>query len=314
MRTIDIRLLQAAVTLADELSFSRAAERLGITQPALTKQVQELEERLAVVLFERNNQGVALTEPCRIFIEEAKLALLHLDRAIHLTKTSSKGVETVLNLGTSPDIDPYLISTVLSVRLPLFPRLSVHASSNFSKELSRQVLSGEIDVAVITKGVKSGRLSFLELSKYPLYALVRDQRPWTTQQSIAMGDLQNRAWIMFGRHVHPALYDEVLRRADALGIQPSEIHQVTTAEEAAHLVAQLDGVALLTRNGAWRVSRDGLTLRPLAESEIWVKTTIITRADDRTRLTSEYVRATMRKLQQGDASVQQTLPLQGLAM
>jgi DNA-binding transcriptional LysR family regulator len=309
MRHIDIRLLQAAATVADELSFSRAAERLGITQPALTKQIQELEERLGVVLFERNNQGVALTEPCRIFVEEAKLALLHLDRAIHLTKASSKGAEAVLNLGTSPDIDPYLISTVLSVRLPLYPKLSVHASSNFSKELTRQVLSGELDVAVITEGVRTGRLNFVEISKYPLYALVRDQAPWTGQRSIALADLRDKAWIVFGRHVHPALYDEVLRRAHSLNIQPSEIHQVTTAEEAAHLVAQLDGVALLIRNGAWRVARDGLTLRPLAESDIRVKTAIITRADDRTRLTSEYVRASMRKLQQGGALVQQTLPL-----
>jgi DNA-binding transcriptional LysR family regulator len=309
MRHIDFRLVQAGVTVADELSFSRSASRLGVTQPALTKQIQELEERLGVVLFERNNQGVLLTEPCRIFVEEAKLSLLHLDRAIHLTKASSKGAEAVLNLGTSPDIDPYLISTVLSIRLPLFPRLSVHASSNFSKELARQVLSGELDVAIITEAGRTSRLNFLELSKYPLYLVVRDEAPWNRQRSIALADIREKTWIIFGRHVHPALYDEVLKRAHLLNMQPSEMHQVTTAEEAAHLVSQLDGVALLTRNGAWRVARDGLTLRPLAESEISVKTSIITRADDRTRLTSEYVRATMRKLQHSETLLQHVLPL-----
>jgi hypothetical protein len=147
MSGVDIRLLQAAIAVAEELSFSRAAARLHITQPALSKQIHDLESHLGVPLFERDNQGVELTDACRALIEEARLSVLHLERAIHKARSISEGAEAVLHTGTSPSIDPYLLSMLLSVRLPLYPKLRIYRSSNFSPELSRQVMTGELEIA-----------------------------------------------------------------------------------------------------------------------------------------------------------------------
>ena len=83
MNGIEIRLLQAAIAVAEELSFSRAAARIHITQPALSKQIHDLESHLGVPLFNRDNQRVELTDACRAFIEQARLSVLHLERAIH---------------------------------------------------------------------------------------------------------------------------------------------------------------------------------------------------------------------------------------
>ena len=105
------------------------------------------------------------------------------------------------------------------------------------------------------------------------------------------------------------MHDSVLSRAEELGIAPREIQYFTTAEEAAYLVAKHEGIAFLNRTSAWRVARNGLTMRPIDEPGIVVKTTLITRSDDRTRLTSEYVRSAMRKLQRKSDSNQRTLPL-----
>jgi DNA-binding MarR family transcriptional regulator len=76
----EIRLLQAAITLAEELNFSRAAERLHISQPTLSKQIVELESQLGFRLFERNHQIVDLTDAGRAFVEEAREAVLHVER------------------------------------------------------------------------------------------------------------------------------------------------------------------------------------------------------------------------------------------
>ena len=162
MSQIDFRLLQSAIVLADELNFSRAASRLHLTQPGLTKQIQDLESQLGVILFVRSSQGVELTEPGRVFIEHAKLAVFHLERAVHLTRASAKGAEVVVNFGSSPYIDPYIVSTILSVRLPLFPTMRVHAHSHFSQELTRQVSSEELDMAIIATGEEDARLNFSE--------------------------------------------------------------------------------------------------------------------------------------------------------
>ena len=309
MSQIDLRLLQAAIVLADELNFSRAASRLHLTQPGLTKQIQELESELGVILFERSSQRVELTEPCRIFIEHAKLAVFHLERAVHLTRASAKGVEVVINFGSSPYIDPYIVSTMLSVRLSLFPTMRVHAHSHFSQELMRQVSSGELDIAIIAAGEENSRLNFLELESHPLFALMQAQDAATRKRVTPLGDLDDRVWVLFGKYVHPTMHDSLLSRAEELGIAPREIQYFTTAEEAAYLVAKHEGIAFLNRTSAWRVARNGLTMRPLDEPGIAVRTTLITRSDDRTRLTGEYVRSAMRKLQPKSDADQQTLPL-----
>jgi DNA-binding transcriptional LysR family regulator len=309
MSQIDFRLLQSAIVLADELNFSRAASRLHLTQPGLTKQIQDLESQLGVILFERSSQRVELTEPGRVFIEHAKLAVFHLERAVHLTRASAKGAEAVVNFGNSPYIDPYLVSTMLSVRLPLFPTMRVHAHSNFSHELTRQVSCGEIDVAIIAVGDADARLNFLELSSDPLFALMRTGEAAAREHSTCLKDFDDRIWVLFGKHVHPVLHDSLLHRAKELSITPREIQYVTTAEEAACLVVKHEGIAFINRTGAWRVARDGLTMRPLNEPGIAVKTTLITRSNDRTSLTSEYVRAAMRKLQRKNDTAQRTLPL-----
>jgi DNA-binding transcriptional LysR family regulator len=309
MSQIDFRLLQSAIVLADELSFSRAASRLHLTQPGLTKQIQELESQLGVVLFERSSQRVELTEPGRVFIEHAKLAVFHLERAVHLTRASAKGAEVVVNFGSSPYIDPYIVSTILSVRLPLFPTMRVHAHSHFSQELTRQVSSGELDMAIIATGEANPRLNFLEIESHPLFALMQGQDAATPKRVLSLKDFDDRVWVLFGKHVHPTMHDFLLSRAEELGVAPSEIQYFTTAEEAAYLVAKHRGIAFLNRTSAWRVAINGLTMRPMEEPGIEVKTALITRSDDRTRLTSEYVRSAMTKLQGQRHTKQQKLPL-----
>ena len=311
MSKINVRLLQAALAVADLLSFSRAAAQLGITQPGLTKQIQDLETALRVVLFERNNQRVEITEPGRVFIEHARLSVFHLERAIHLTRAAAKGAEAVINFGSSPYADPYLTSTVLSVRLPLFPTLRIHAHSNFSDELARQVTTGELDIAMVAVGVPSSRLNFTPIGDQPFFVVFNERESSASQRAVALDDFRDRVWIIFERHVHPSLYDLFFAHAENLGVQAQEIHHVTTAEEASQLVTQYNGVAFMTRMGAWRIAHHGLTMRPFADSELRVKMTLITRADDKSRLMSEYLRAAMKRLKPVSASRQQTLPLTG---
>ena len=298
MNGIGIRHLQAAIEVAEHRSFSRAAFVLHVTQPALTKQIQELERYLGVVLFERSNQGVVLTEPCNAFIEDSKLSLFHLDRAIHRTRAAAQGAEVILNFGSSPYTDPYLVSIMLSVRLPQYPTLRVPASSAFSEELCRQVLTAQLDVALVASGLPDSRLNFLHVASHPFFAVFRDQDRLARSVTVSLNDNHERVWILFGRQVHPTLYDQFTGRANKLGVRPSEVHHVTSAEQAAYLVHHHGAVAFLTQIGAWRIAREGLTMRPLADDELVLKTALVTRADDRSRLTSEFVRAAMRKLHQ----------------
>src|ERR1700744_2090872 len=104
----DIRLLQAAIVLAEELHFSRAADRLHITQSALSKQISKLEDEIGFQPFIHNHQVVEITEAGRVFGDGAREAVFHAERAVLSGRAIANGADELLNLGKSAYTDPFL--------------------------------------------------------------------------------------------------------------------------------------------------------------------------------------------------------------
>jgi DNA-binding transcriptional LysR family regulator len=307
----EIRLLQAAIALAEYLNFSRAAERLHLTQPALSKQIVELEAQLGLRLFERNHQNVDLTDAGRAFVEEAREAVLHAERAVISAKAVFNGADEILNVGKSAYTDPYLVSTLLSVRLPLFPGMRVKLWSNYSNELARQVIAGTLDLALITGVPDTPKLTALKVADNPFYISMSLDDAVAMKRELRMEDLHNRNWIVLARHANAHLYDTIQLVASDKGIRPSDVFQVMTPEEVPELIREHQGLAFLPRTGAWRISCDGITMRPLTEERLRLVTNLATRSDTKSRLVNEFVRATGRKLENVRRTTQGRLPLTG---
>jgi DNA-binding transcriptional LysR family regulator len=140
----DLKYMRAAIAVAEELSFSRAAKRLHVSQPAVTKYIGELEDFLGVTLFLRDHHVVSLTDAGRAYVEEARIAVLHADRAVQAARAAGQDAEMILNVGRTPYADPFFTSTLLATRLPLFPKLRLNLSSGFSCDLMHAVLTGEL--------------------------------------------------------------------------------------------------------------------------------------------------------------------------
>ena len=152
---IDLRLLRAATAVAAELHITHASERLGITQPALTKQLKELEDRVGTVLFDRDTQNVELTDAGRAFMPDAERCLYHREQAIQAARSAAKGAEAQLRVGMSPYVDPFLSSLMGSLHLSRHPGLRIQTFSDTSPNLSKKVSTGEIDVALVTASGES---------------------------------------------------------------------------------------------------------------------------------------------------------------
>jgi DNA-binding transcriptional LysR family regulator len=305
----EIRLLQAAIALAEELNFSRAAERLHLTQPALSKQIFELESQLGFRLFERNHQIVDLTDAGRAFVEEAREAVFHAERAVMAAKAVFNGADEILNVGKSAYTDPFLVSTLLSVRLPLFPGMRVKLWSNYSNELAHQVIAGTLDLALTTGVPDNPKLSVLKLAENPFYIAMSLDDELAVHRELHMENLHNRNWILLGRHANAHLYDLIQLIASDHGVSASDIHHVMTPEEVPELLLEHGGLAFLPPNAAWRMARDGITIRPLAEDRLRLVTNLAMRADSRSRLVNEFVKATARKLSSVGRTAQRKLPL-----
>jgi DNA-binding transcriptional LysR family regulator len=305
----EIRLLQAAITLAEELHFSRAAERLHIEQSTLSRRILELENQVDVELFDRNHQRVEITEAGTRFVEEARQAMAHIERAVFSARLDANGRDELLRIGRSPYTDPWLASMMLAIRLPLHPGLRIQWSSNYSHELAREVIAGVLDLALITGVPETPKLTYLRLAEHPFYIAMSHKDPLTACKEVRLKEMHGRSWVLFSRHVSPHMYDTIRQEVSVAGISASDLHHATGAEEAVPLILEHGGLAFLTRTGAWRIARDGITMRPLAEKRLRLVTSLAVRANSRSRLINEFVKASARKLENIRRPIQANLPL-----
>lgn len=305
----EIRLIQSAIVLAEELNFSRAALRLGVDQSALTKRILELESLLDMRLFERNHQTVEPTEAVKKFVEHARQGVAHIEDAVAAAKAEPRGAENVLNVGRSAYTDPWLASVIRSIHLPLYPGVQINWSSSYSHEVAREVIAGTLDRALTTGVPEMHKLTCLKLAEHPLYVVMRSHDPLAAYREVRLAVLHKRIWVMFSRQVSPYMYDAIMSEARKSGVAASELHHVTSAEEAIPLILECGGLAFLTRTGAWRIAWEGITMRPLAEENLKLVTNLAVRADTRSRLVKEFVKATARKLEGLRKSEQPRLPL-----
>lgn len=293
-----INLMKAAIALAESLNFSRAARKLHISQPTLTKNIVALEDWIGVTLFERDRQSVALTDAGQAFVEEARHSVLHSERAIQAARVASQNFESVLNVGRSPYIDPFLVSTLLSIRLPLYPHLRLELSSQFSCDLVHEVLAGTMDLAIVTEPPPSPLLAATKVAESCFYIVMSKENDLAYKPSLSLSDLGGQEWVLFERGVHPPLYDQILRIAAARHITPRQIRHVMTAEEAFPFVSVADSIAFLTKSGALRIAKGEITLRPLFEESLPLRTYLAGRVDNKSKIVSEFMRAYVRKLSQ----------------
>ncbi len=295
---LEVRHLHAVIVLAEELNFTRAAERLHITQSALSRQITEVEKEHRFRLFTRDNRRVVrveLTDAGRVFVEEARSSLLHMDRAVHLARTAHDGANNLLTIGHSHEADRAWVSDLLAVRLPLYPKLAIRLISQFSIELVRSVLAGELNLALVTAPPEDSQIEAAPFALTPLYAVLPETHAAAQKEQIALQDLAKDQLILFARRVHPVIHDAIIEAARRVGIAPKHSHDTITSQEDIHLVSEHVGVAILRKPAALGFPAHGVAVGPLSDPSLCFQACVIMRKDDDSRLTNEFARSFLRK-------------------
>lgn len=308
---IDARLQEAAIVLAEELHFGRAAQILHIAVSTLSKQIAQLEDKLGTKLFERSSKGVQLTEPGKAFVENARASLLQGERAVLLARAAKEGLDHILVVGHSPYTDPTLISMLLSIHLPLYPKLQVQLHSDFVFNLVHSLVTTELDMALIAWPPEGQSLTLVHVVTAALHVLLPEGHPAAQQDKVVLTDLKDDPWILFNKQAHPLLYDGILHRAEALGMQPKETHRIVTPDEAFHLVGEHAGVAFLAKAPALSHHHSGVIVKPLAEESLQLRTYLTLRANEPSRMVNEFARVFLRKCCGPNTDIQMKLPMPG---
>lgn len=302
----ETKLMESVIALAEELHFGRAARRLRISQPMLTKNIQDVEALIGGPLFVRDRKHVVLSDAGRAYVQQARLSLLHGERAVQSARTVLQGMDDTFHVGRTPYADPFLVSTLLSIQLPLFPRLKIDLASKFSIDMVHDLLGGLVDLAIAHEPPESPLLTCVQVAEQPFYIAMAKRDGLASYSSVSLDQMDGRHWILFERQLHPPVYDAILGEAAQRGIRPRSIQHIIAPEEAFPFVADGSAVAFVVKAGALRLARNGVTVRPLDESNLRLKTCLVCRADDESKIASEFVRAYMRKMP--DKKKQQQLP------
>lgn len=308
---VDNRHLQAVVILAEELNFTHAARRMGLTQSGFSRRIQAVEESVGAAMFVRNHAHVSLTDAGRAFVEEARKSLLHKDRAVLSARAAADGFTTRLRVGRSANTDHFVVSQMFSVRLPLYPDMHIEVHTKSVPELTDGLLTGKLDLALMSNTLPNRLLTFTSLFEAPLQVAFRSDDDLGRKSMLLISDLRGYDLILFERSLNPALHDAILRRFAEEGLIPRSVHQIFSSEEATHLVEQGMGVAFLTPGAGSQITRPELIMCPLNDGELQVGAHLACLAENRSRLLSEFVRSVAKTVSPLVGSLQMRLPIAG---
>jgi len=241
---VELRHLRYFVTVAEELHFRRAAAKLHIVQPALSKQISALERELGVLLLERDRRNVALTEAGRSFLEEATALLAHADGAVVRARAVDRGEVGRLNIGFIQPALADLLPRSLRVFRQHYPDVVLTLSEATSRMAIERVTGRSMHFAFTRLPVPARpELCTEAISEEPVLLVVPDGHPLTAHGSVRLEDIAGEDVILIDRKVEPELHDYYVTACNAVGFSPRVAHEVNSTFGAIGLVAGGLGVA-----------------------------------------------------------------------
>lgn len=266
---MELRHLRYFIAVAEELHFGRAAERLGISQPPLSQQIQALEEEIGARLFERTNRRVELTDAGRLFLDESRQVLAQVDKAVLLARRAHLGELGELKIGftSSAPFTSTIPSSIHAFR-KAYPDVHLDLQEMSSRQVLKALLEESLQVGVIRPLALPDAVHWVELFREPLVAVLRADHPLAagSEDGLAIAALAEEPFVFFPRSYGTGLYDQVIALTRQAGFSPRIAQEASEAMTIIGLVSAGLGVSILP--ASFRRTRvDGVVYRTLSDPE-----------------------------------------------
>ncbi len=266
---IELRHLRYFIAVAEELHFGRAAERLRISQPPLSQQIQHLEEHIGAQLLARNNRNVSLTPAGAMFLEEAYRVIEQVNQAAERAARIQRGEIGELTIGFTSSV-PFIrtVSRSLYAFRQSYPQVHIKMHEVNTKQQIEPLLDGKLDLGVMRNTRLPDALQYRLLLREPLVAVVHQKHPLAqcAEGAVSLHALAPEPFVFFAREVGTALYDDIIGLLQRAGIKPYITQEVGEAMTIVGLVSAGLGVSILPASFL-RIQVDGVKYLPLLESE-----------------------------------------------
>lgn len=266
---LSFKSLQCFVTLVKTKSFTRTAEQLYLTQPTISKILQQLEQQLQVQLLVKPEHGrkrqVELTEIGQRIYQHA-LELLQAEQNIFLEIENYQQLKTgTLKLGVPP-LGSQLLTTALFDYHQQWPEIELAFLEVGSKGIEQALLNNELDVGVLLHPFDQQIFNSIELCNYPLMVLLRHDATWATRKKIHLEELQHQSFLMFPENF--SLNRIILDACEQHGFYPSIACRTSQWNLLADMVLQRMGIALLPQYYTDMLDPDLFAAIPLEKPNI----------------------------------------------
>jgi len=213
---MELRHLRYFVTVAELQNFTRAATRLRVAQPALSRQIRDLEDELGASLLERNSRGVRLTEAGAVFLPEARAVLQRASEAARAVRAVARGERGEIQVGYAPTPTVELLPCALHAFQNLAPGVRVTLHDLSTEEMLRGLHDGKLDLCLMVRpSAKALRgLKFELLREYPLEVVMPRTHPFAKLKRVTREQLVREPLVAYARADYPeyhAMLDDLFQ-------------------------------------------------------------------------------------------------------
>jgi DNA-binding transcriptional LysR family regulator len=270
---VDVRHLRCFVVVAEELHFGRAAARLHIAQPAVSQTVIGLERELGLVLFERTNRRVELTDAGRSLLGEARGVLERFDGTLALAERLRSGAAGRVNVAVTPALPPNLLTELLAVFRAAAPDVKVVAKSVGDVPDPLSGLGGRFDLAILRGQAQAPGIASVVVVTEPVGVAVPASHRLASLESLSARSLSGEPLAAFPRAAAPAEFDRIFALLAAAGLEDvGEIHESPpgAVDASLRLVAAGEALSLKLRSEVDAFGSAGVVWVPFADVDLSV--------------------------------------------
>lgn len=244
---MELRHLRYFVAVAEEMNISRAAARLRVSQPPLSRQIRDLEQEIGAPLFDRRNKHLKLTAAGMQLLPEAKKILLHVTRAARLAKAASTGPAGQITIAFPSPLGGLFLPRIIRSFRNKFSFVDIDLHEMLPRQQIEALLDHHIDLGFLAKTEleSTNDLDFHHLMDVQLRLALTPGHPLTKLRRIPLHKLKEEKFIMFKRSSAPATHDFILQACRSGGLEANIVKQSDRGQSILNLVASGIGVAIV---------------------------------------------------------------------
>jgi len=287
---MELRHLRYFVAVAEELNFTRAAERLGIAQPGLSLQMRQLEKEMGTPLLVRRTRGVDLTNAGKLLLEEARIILKRIEQAKIGVRRRGRGQTGRINIGSAGAtyFHPLIPAIVREYRLH-YPGVVMFPQASVTSLLVARLCAGQIDIAFIRPPNQDDeRLAIEPLVDEPGVIALPRAHPLSRSTSAPLSAFAKDTFVLFPREYNPGNYDSIIAACQSAGFTPHLGQEAPQIVATVPMVAAGLGVSIVPRSMN-RILPDAVVYLPIDGAAPRALIGLATRRHDRSAAVQNFV-------------------------